>query len=414
MNQTALDVLAEGLIGTVPTPRKSVIKGVLSGIVMFLIFECVSVFDDNIPRIPAAWLMMVATVAVESVLFFRIARLLHQPRRSDFHFIIRLDYRQRIAIARRAAHKAHRTFITFTGAVLLTAAVLEMTIIRERSVMTLLVIPCVSMLVMVTAALLMKFAIAHRAIRCSHRDTTESGEVKGGNGFFRKRLARISVPIARLVCTVMPRQVRLAVTRNVLYLLRGEIVLTILILAAAPVVLVVLMLMINDPLSPFVTLLPLLAVFMMNQHFAAELAEATEKLVECHWYAMRPVTLFFSSFLTLLLPASVPAIIFLAIAFPTFFSLAGAIRLLNFLIALIAAITVGCRSIMTVHRNDSDPFVALMLFAVIVVGNFIPWAGAVFSAAAVLVMVLLDWEMLRGRGRPDSMTDNNRAVLLKQ
>jgi 4-amino-4-deoxy-L-arabinose transferase-like glycosyltransferase len=122
-----------------------------------------------------------------------------------------------------------------------------------------------------------------------------------------------------------------------------------------------------------------------------------EKLPECHWYRFTPGQLFRGYFLTLALPVAPLVITALAVIIPAHFSLYGAVRLLNFCIAIAATLFIGCRSCMTTRNNDTDPAIATAIFAVIAVGNFIPWAGVFFSAAAAAVMVLLDWEILTGK-----------------
>ena len=79
-------------------------------------------------------------------------------------------------------------------------------------------------------------------------------------------------------------------------------------------------------------------------------------------------------------------------ALPASFSLHGAVRLLNSLVAAASTLSIGCRGINSAAKSDADPLITLLLFGVVVVGNFIPWAGAVFSAAAVGIMLLLDGE----------------------
>ncbi len=396
MNRTAYDLLVEGFVGKAPSPIESALKGAGSGVVLFLLFEYAGVATGNFPRIPVAWLTAVATVAAETVLFFRLVLPLRTPRRADFYFVMRLDYGQRIEITRRALEKTHHAFVPFTGTLLATAALLEAVVIGERSLMTLIVIPFGSLFFMAATAFLCRRVLDRRLIPCSRRDRPGDESTVVRSGYLRKRLAIVSVRIARFTARFAPPCLKTAVMRNTIYLVRGECVLTALVVVATPVALAPVLLFIGDPRSPFVTLLPLVAVFMMNRHFASELDEAEERAIACHWYEMNSRNRYFGYLFTLLLPSSATLAVFAIVAFPTFFSFYGVVRLINFLIAFAATVTIGCCDIRASGRKDSDPLVALMLFAIIAVGNFIPWAGALFSAASLLILFLLEGERFPG------------------
>jgi hypothetical protein len=391
VNNSAVDALSYDLIGNVPPAGSSALKGAASGTVLFFVCEYLGFITGQVPRIPVAWLMMVATVMVESVLFFRIIRLLHQPRRGDFNFIIRLDYADRITIATRSADRAHRAFVSFTGALLGAAAILELVLVHERSVMVLLVIPAASMLLMVAAGNGCRMIVAQRRIPCTHRDDTGDRSAVASGGKVRGVLARGALSWSAFLSGRLPggRGVRLALRRNLLYLLRGEFVLSLLIVIVSPVIVAILIAMIHQNASPFTTAIPLAAVFMINYHFANELGEAGETLSSCYWYDLRAKTVFFGNCYTMLLSAVPVALVGLVFLAPTLWSIAGFARMLNFLAALAATVIIGCRGVRS-KRNDADPLVGVMLFAGVMVGNFIPYFGVLFSGAAVGIAAILD------------------------
>jgi hypothetical protein len=177
-------------------------------------------------------------------------------------------------------------------------------------------------------------------------------------------------------------------------------VLTLLLLVATPPILILLVLMIGDPQSPFVTFLPLLAIFLFNQHIAAELAPAHRQLGVCHWYQLRHRAQFASYCITLLLPALPMLAIGAGMAIHASFTVSTAARLINFITAAAATIFIGCRKITGSSKNESEYLLDLLLFGIITVGNFIPWIGFAFSITAAGVLVLLDGGSLRRLPEP--------------
>lgn len=404
MNPDTADRLAQSVAGAPLPPRRSAIKGAFCGATMFFLLEFFSTINDNIPRVPVAWLMMVGIVAVESLLFFRIVRLLRTPRRVDTFFVFRLDYGQRIAIARRALKSVHRGFFSFVFAALVVGAVLETVLMHERSLMTLCVVPCCCVVVLAALAFACNHVVTHRLIPCSRKDNVNDTHAPAGNPFFRKWLSQRSAATAYAISRLAPQKLRSAVMRDILYLLRGELFLTIFITLAVSSIMSILMLMVGDPHSPFVSILALVAIFMIHLHFASELAEAASGSTACHWLPMDGFTSYWAFFTTMLMPALLPVLVFIVITLPTLGSLYGIVRLLNFIVAVLVVTAIGCRGIVLRERKDSDGVVTLMFFAVITVGNFIPWAGAAFYLAALGAMILLDWEgnSLHGRAKGGS------------
>ena len=169
---------------------------------------------------------------------------------------------------------------------------------------------------------------------------------------------------------------------------------TLLIVTATPVLLLVLLLMIGDPLSPFGAFIPLLAAFLMGYHFTAELEEAADILPECHWYRRRSRSVLTGNFVTLLLPVLSIPIVFCCVSFATLCSGYGIVRLLNFGIAFVSTVAIGVFRLTNRARKDQDVAMDLMLFALIAVGLFVPWVGGVFAVAALLVMVLVNWSVV--------------------
>ena len=395
MNRRATETLAGFLIGRVPPAGASFVKGLFSGVAAFLLFELVSRFNDNVPRVPVSWMMMAATFAIETVLLFRLIRLIRFPRRADLFFLLRIPYDRRIAVALYASKQAHAAFIPFSVAALAVAALLEFTLIHERSVMTLVAVPVFTMMVMAGTAAICRFALRHRWIPVTRRDNGGDSAGATKSTFFSRILAKTAVPFTRAVSGWLPgRGIRVLVMRNLLYILRGETVLSVLIMTAVPVLLTVLLLMIGNPFSPFVSFLPLLAVFMMNQHFITELGEAAENLTLCHWYSYAPRTLLLSNGCTLIIPSLSIMAVYAAVTVHTLFSVAGSIRFLNVAVSFLATVAIAAFRAASVKKQDQDVMNDFLLFAVIAVGNFIPRVGGVFALVVMGLLLLLNWEMI--------------------
>ncbi|MBN1760060.1 MAG: hypothetical protein JW863_17170 [Chitinispirillaceae bacterium] len=396
MNTRALATLSASLIGPVPDPGRAVVKGSMLGTLAFLIFEFASKFNENIPRVPVAWLLMVATLAIETVLLFRLVSFVRFPRKPDFMFVARLGYAQRITVALHASKRAHAAFIPFTGAALAVAAVLEAAAMDERSPMVLAALPCVTLLFMAGTGLFCRFAISRRWVGVTHRDDTKGIHAVGEVPFFRALLARKSIVVARCLSGWMPsRSIRMLLMRNLLYLLRGEIILTLLLLIAVPVLLFFLMLLIGDPWSPFVSLLPLVAAFMMQLHFIGEIGEAAVALPACYWIAVRYRSILVSNLLSLMLPLAVVLPVYYLVTASTLVTPAGAVRGGNELLFFMVTAAIGAFRVSSGKRRDQDGVTDFLLFAGIAVGNFIPWSGSVFAVAVAGVLLLLNREMVR-------------------
>lgn len=390
MNKSAVAQLAERITGKVPPPRHSAGKGAMAGAALFFFCEFMSSINSNVPRIPVSWLMIAAAVMMESVLFFRIIQLLSQPRKPDLHFIFRLDYAMRTSVALEALKSGHRSFVPFIVAVLTVAFTGELTLLHERSIVLLVVIPVACILVLFFTEVLMSALITRHAVPCTKRDDIgEEGETHR-NSLFKKQLAAASVRLAHMFADRFNGSLRSIVMRNTLYLLRGDILITLLITLASPVIAALLMVMIHNPLSPFVSLMPLVFIFMSNYHFATDLTEGSENLAACHWYHLSPRELLKGYFITLVLPALLPVLVFFVVTSGSLFSGAGAVRLVNFLLAAAVTILIACRQLVAPEKNDSDPALGLGLFTIIAVGNFIPVAGGLFSLLVVGIIFLLD------------------------
>jgi len=398
MNKRAVAQLAERITGKIPTPRTSAGKGGMAGAALFFFCEYMSTINSNIPRVPVVWLMIAAAVMMESVLFFRIITLLSQPRKPDLHFILRLSYEMRTSVARVALKSGHQSFVPFIGAVLAVAFAGELTLLHERSVVLLAAIPAACILILFITETLMDAIITRHAVPHSKRDDTgEEGEPRK-RSLFRNQLAKTSVRIAHLFADRFKGNVRAVILRNVLYLLRGDVFITLLIALASPVIATLLILMIKNPLSPFVSLMPLVFIFMGNYHFATDLTESAENLAACHWYQFSPRDLLKGYFMTLVLPALLPVIVFFVVTFGSLLTPAGAARSANFLLAAAVTILIACRQLVSPAKNDSDPALGLGLFAIIAVGNFIPLAGGIFSMLVVGIIFLLDGKRVFGGG----------------
>jgi len=396
MNSNAALQLAKRLTGEIPSPRSSALKGVVTGATLFFFFEFMSSINDNIPRVPVSWLMIAASVMMESVLFFRIVRLLSRPRKPDFYFILRLGYDARTTVARTALRSGHGSFIPFLAAILAVSAAGELFLLHERSVILLAAVPAACLLVLQGTELLMTALITRHAIPCTRKDDIgEEGALSKGSAL-RRQLAASSVTIARMTAGLFPASLRIIIMRNMLHLLRGEVIITGLIVLAVPVITALLIIMLHDPHSPFATMLPLIFIFMSNFHYASELSEASETLQLCHWYRFSPRQLLAGTFFTFAVPALLPVVTFFALTIPALTMISGIVRALNFLAAAAVTVLIAARLQNSTKHSDSDPAIAFALFGLIVVGNFIPYAGILFTLAALGVVLIIDRSMVFG------------------
>ena len=396
MTPEILAIFTRSLIGNVPTKGRALFKGIVTGAVMFAVFEFISFVNTNIPRVPVSWLMIPVTVIIEGVLLIRLAGFLGHPRRQDFYFISRLSYLQRIGIAGYAWRRTHGAFFPFTAALLVTASVLEMVLLKERTFLILAAMPCCSMFFMAVMAVIGRIVIDRRLVPVSRKDETDGNEPASTGSFYQLRGARSSCKLVECIGRLIPEGCRVSVMRNLLYLLRGEIVLTILLTTAVPVLLTVLILMIGDLRSPFTGFFTVLSVFIMSFHFTSELEDASGALEHCYWYDFGRQAVLFGNGITLLIPVLPLLVVFIVITAFAGIDLTGLLILFNFLVSFLVTVAIGAFRLTAVSRNDQETASDLMLFALIAVGCFIPTVGGVFALAAAAALVMRNWKLIHG------------------
>lgn len=393
------------LVGPVPGARNSLFKGALAGLVSFGIFEYGSFVNDNIPRVPVAWLFIVFVFAMELVLFMRVVGLLHEPRKENLFFVLNVSYALRQKVAVKASRAVHRAVLSFMVMALTVASGLEYLILGERSVIMLGIIPVSSMLLLLVVAFVSRQLIGRRYIPLARNDSSVQESTGTSHSYFAAALAERVVSIARSTAQIAPHSVRPLVMRNILYLVRGELFITLLLLIATPVLLAVFIFMLPDMPTPFRSFFPLLGVFIVNMHHGIAFQEAAEQSNRYPWYHFRQRTIAAANFISLSI-LSIPIVLsFVVVSALTLGTVAGLVSAGNFLLALAVTIGISCRMVSGFVRKDSDISVDLMLFALVALGVFVPWVGGVFSLIAMGIIVLLSWKVLRGKRDVDENVD---------
>lgn len=385
------------LVGPVPGARNSLVKGALAGLVSFGIFEYGSFVNKNIPRIPVAWLFIVFVFAVELVLFMRVTGMLHEPRKENLFFVLNVSYVLRQKIAVEASRAVHRAVLSFMVMALIVASVLEYLILEERSVMMLVIIPVSCMLLLLFVTLISHQLIERRCIPLARNDSSVRERTGTSHSYFAAVLAKRVVSIARSTAQIAPRSVRPLVMRNILYIVHGELFVTLLLLIATPVLLAVFIFMLPEMPTPFRSFFPLLGVFIVNMHHGIAFQEAAEQSNQYPWYHFSRRTIAAANFISLSV-LSIPIVLsYVVVSALTLGTVAGLVYAGNFFLALAATIGISCRMVSGFLRKESDISVDLMLFALVALGVFVPWVGGVFSLTAMGIIVLLSWKVLMGK-----------------
>lgn len=396
MNTQACDQLARKLIGTTPSQRASLIKGSLTGGLLFTVFEYFSTVNENIPRIPVAWLLAGVTIVIEAVLFGRVISIVRFPRSENLFTVLRMDYRQRTEVALHAIKTAHTAFLPFMISALLIAPLLELLVLKERSLFLLLAVPASATAFLLLSDYCVQLLIKTHRVPPVRRDDAERQQFFAIELLFRELLARVAIPIAQGAGRLVPQSVRVHVKRSALYLLRGELFMSLLILAVVPVFVLIIILMLDETTSPFRIFLPLLALFLVNLHIAADLTESSVILPDCYWYpgAGRGVI---AGYATTLLFAAFPFLLIMVIGMaPVLFSFRQTLALMNGTVSLaVIVFTSACR-ITSFRKGDEKKVSDLAVFAVIALGVFIPYAGIAFTFTAAGLVLLLQWDVITG------------------
>jgi len=344
------------------------------------------------------WLLFVAATIIQIVLFTKISQILRKPRREDFLFVLGLCYRQRKAVAQKSFAAVHSSFFPFTCSASAVSVILEFIVIKERSIINLIIAPVVLLSFNYLLFHLGKIVFDRGLIRIMRKDERSGGFVLFSNESFRKALASVIMKVSSIIVTPVPRAIRPLVRRNIIYLLRCDPFLFPLFTIAAPVILVLFMFLIGKSSSLFLDFFNVICVFVLNYYYASHLQEASVKFRECPYYEFFPRTLFITHFTTILLLGIPYILIFAGVLNVQLFSFAGIMRFFTYLLALIATMTVNCRAVLNPDRKDSDSATDF-LFLIIGVGTgiFIQYWGWIFEFVTIAAVLLLEWNTVTNR-----------------
>lgn len=396
--QTVPATLLEYVTGRLLGPSEATFKGLLWGSLAFAIFEMVSLINTNLPRVPVSWLLAVVIPTVETALFIRIAALLRRPRSEDFFFVMGLDRMQRKALAVSSFSSVQRIVLRFSLSMVAVAAVLEFLIMKERSPVNLAAVPLFTLGLTVLIGRIGVAVLDKGLVKPTVKDKLDSGRTaflsETLGSAFRCTAHAISFGVGKII----PAHLRPLVIRNFLYLFRIDPFLFILFTIAVPLFLVFLFLLLGDRSSPFVSAFTLLGAFLLNVRHAVNLQEATVKLEECPYYSFSRGEIFSGQALTFLILSFIYLPVFAGIAWGSFFNLVGCLRMITFCLGLVVSTMICARSSIYASRKGRDQAFDWMLFGVIVLGFFIPIVGWIFPLLALLVLVLMEWEMVKSSG----------------
>ena len=390
--------LVKHLVGKNLSFKKSISRGLSVGILAFGVFEGISLVNMNVPRIPVPWLLSFVIIIIQIVLFLKISQILRRPRTEDFLFVLGLSYEQRKDVACKSFNAVHRTILPFVISGTVVSVILEMFIVKEKSIINLFVVPVLLLGVNLLLFQIGRMLFRSGVIRVVKRDERNRGFVLFSNESIRKSFSSFVANISSRVSSLAPVTVRPLVKRNIMYLLRSDPFIFPFFTIAAPVFLTLFMLLIGKSSAQFLDFFSVLCVFVLNFYYAGLLQEASVKFKECPYYNFSPKTLFMGHFVTIALLAVPYALIFIGVTNIQLFSLHGVLRLFTYAIALVATLMVNCRAVLHPERKDSDSATDF-LFLVIGIGTgiFIPYFGWIFEIATIAAVILLEWESVTNK-----------------
>lgn len=402
-NSPACTVLVKHLVGPLSRKKRSLVKGFALGVLIFGIFEGLSLVNPNLPRIPAPWFIAVTIWCAQIALFIKIARFLRHPRTEDFFFIVALSSVQRNDIAQKAIASVYNAVFPFVLSSLSIIVPLEFFIFREHSILNLIIVPA-AVIAVVWLVFMAGMGVFKRGlIRPTAKDELSSGLSFLAKGILANFFSTLVMKISKTAGACSPVKIRPFVIRNVMYLLRSDPLQLPLITCTAPVLLCLFMMLIGDSGSLFMEFLTILSIFLLNFYFSAHLQDAIVKLKECPYYEYRPNRILTAHLFTAAIFSVPYLLIFLGALNVHLLSVNGALRLLNFLTALIATLFVNCRAVLHPQRKDSESMTDFTLFFfTIAPGLFIPAFGWFFPFLGIIATLLLEWETVFDRGTAEN------------
>ncbi|HEX3020115.1 MAG TPA: hypothetical protein VHP36_07420 [Chitinispirillaceae bacterium] len=385
--------LIKQLVGPLAQKKLSWSKGGALGVLLFALFEFISMINPNAPRIPVPWLLALTIWTGQITIFVKTASFLRYPRREDFFFVMAMSSDQRKKLARESVSSVHDAIWPFIFCSLGAGMVLEFLVFREHSLVNLLVLP---VLVIAGAWIIFKAGTAifnKGIIRPTVKDERRQGNSFLNGAAISSFYSSMVIKISKAAGLLTPLKIRPFVIRNVMYLLRSDPLQFFLFTCTAPVLLALFMLLLIKQSSPFMEFFTILTVFVLNSYYSSHLQEATVRLQQCPYYSYNP-RLLLSTHLFTVAALSLPFVfIFLVAVNVHLISVSGLFRVMTFLFALAATFLINCRAVLHPQRKDSESGTDFLIFIFVVApGLFIPFFGCIFPLLGVTAVTLLEWE----------------------
>lgn len=389
-----VEILCRYVTGRLLGPSEAIFKGAFWGALATAIFEMVSLVNQNVPRVPVSWLIVVVVPVVETVLLFRIAALLRCPRTEDFLYIIRLSHKQRKNLALFAFSSVQKTILLFSSSMVAVAAVLEFFVMRERMIINLVIVPAATVGLTAGIGIIGMFLLRNDFVKPVKKDLLDAERKKMFTAHLGAAFRKAANSISFEIGSIAPVKLKALVIRNFLYLFRKDPFIFLFFTLAAQVFLFFLCLLLGDRSSPFIGIFTVLFAFMLSIRNASNLQDATLKLEECPYYSFNKRDIFGGYVFTFSLLSLLYPLIFAAVGWNTLFSTEGILRFVTLLTAVFVSMVISARSALSSDRKNSDLVSDWFLFGTVCIGFFIPFVGWIFPLVALFVVILLEWESL--------------------
>lgn len=383
--------LIRNLVGPLSRKKRSSSKGVALGVLLFGLFEFFSMINPNAPRVPVPWLLGLTIWIAQFAVFIKIAVFLRYPRREDFFFVMTMNSNQRKELAAASITSVHNAITPFVFSSLGTGILLEFFVFRERSFINLLVLPVV-VIAMSWLIYMISVCLFNRDfIKPSAQDDRRRGHLVA----LPSVLSLMIIKVSKGVGFFTPHKIRPFVIRNVMYLLRSDPLLFLLFTCAAPVLLLLFMILTIKQSSPFMEFFTLLAVFVLNSYYSSNLKESAEILKRCPYYRYDPRLVLWAHLFTVAIFSFPFILVFSGTVNVHLISADGPLRMLTFLIAFAATLLISCRAVLHPQRKDSESATDFIFFILAVAtGLFVPLYGWIFPLLGIIATVLLEWETI--------------------
>lgn len=383
--------LIRNLVGPLSEKKRSCSKGVALGVLLFGLFEFFSMVNPNAPRVPVPWLLGLTIWVAQIVVFIKIAVFLRYPRREDFFFVMAMNSDQRKELAAASIKSVHGAITPFILCSMGTGILLEFFVFRERSFINLLVLPAI-VIAMVWLFFMISVSLLNRGIiGPSAKDDRSRGRLVA----FPTVLSLLIIKVSKGIGFFAPLKIRPFVIRNVMYLLRTDPLQFLLLTCAAPVLLLLFMILIIKQSSPFMEFFTILTVFVLNSYYSSNLKESAATLKRCPYYRYEPRLVLWAHLFTVAIFSSSFILVFSGVLNLHLISVSGLFRMLTFLIAFAATLFISSRAVLHPHRKDSESATDFIFFILAVAtGLFIPLYGWIFPLLGIVATVLLEWETI--------------------